>query len=89
MGTCKLKPTVSQGTDNVQPWAGPWNNFSPHSGLEEGLTSGQAAEEGGSEGRRISVVSGQRAWGRRSLQELGSRQWSSGKAVEICPDSLD
>lgn len=58
LGICGSSPVVSQGPANVQPWAGSWNNSSPHAGLEEGYSPPNQVEERGPDGERKSCDPG-------------------------------
>lgn len=84
LGRCGSSPAVSQGPANVQPWAGSWNNSSPHTGSEDGITALPTRWRKEAEmGRKNPVILGPCGWGKRCLQERGLRKCSSGKAEEI------
>ena len=76
---CGWSPVVSQGSTNVQPWAGSQNKSSPPS-----LPPSQPG--GGKRPRwreKTPVTLGQCGREKRCLQETGLRKRSSGKAEEI------
>lgn len=61
-----LKPRISQSSANVLPGEGRWDNYSPHLGLEDGLTAQEAGRGRRLRGREHPVVPGLRG-GRKGV----------------------